>query len=388
MIALHVGIIGTDALALSWKALPVHACTFYGKGFGGSFMSCSEPKREGTCKKYVAGLPILGDVVSMYLPEYLIEVTDKAGKSKFATIPNLKKHLELAYKWQEKRTLLPYLFSTGGQEKNGRSWFWHVRILTVPFGGFNAFSGVNPAPGPSSVLPICYQGLSEFTFDQWMTGNVDRIFALKMSPLLLMCQQPLYRGGQAVSDLIGAISGAKTAASSLAGSDWGASSDSSGGCAYPVPAKLGIGMTLSKGNIFNPSNICLGPLGALLPRRGRIPYENKRLSAHAAAWKFSSLIQDVYPFGPSGVSRDDKWQTVYPKSARTGCYRPSSMIDMSIPFIEQRVPLADDANTYIFAIWKKRTGCLFPKGIGSKWPKWIERVEFKAKQTACLAVTS
>jgi len=309
-----------------------------------------------------ARVPIPGDEISMYLPEYLIEVTPSEGKSQFVNnspdTSALKEHLKLAHKWQNRHKPFNGL-AAGGQQLNGRGQFWHARMLPVPYGGLLNFSNIAATPGPTDFIPTCFTGLSEFLSDQWMKGIADKPFALAWSPLLLACRHP---AGRAINEGLlqrNAIAGGQSSMGSLPDVDTNIGGVG-GSCSYPVSAKQAIALNLA-GNTdaLNPGVQCLGPLGGLLPRQGLIPHQNRPLGAHTAAWKFASLVKTMHPGSP-GITSNDKWQMMYPRSARSSCYRPSSSIDMALPKFEFRSPMmaGRKAESYIFAIWRKRTRCI------------------------------
>lgn len=380
-----------DSAAL---AAPVDACTFYKSIWKSRFMGCASPKnRARSCnKKKVVGVAVIrykGDLVSMYLPDFLIETSTKFGHSLFSDMtPTMGKHLELAKDWQQKRSGgLPEIGSNGGRFEKEQSYFWHARILPVPIGGFNTYPHMKAGAG-GSVLPVCYSGISEFFADQWMTGISDSPFAAAWAKIATpICYSTSGIIGQA------GIGKAKTAAreaansamSEMTGVDIGGFT-SGYSCAYPVSPKTGLAMNLKPdSDALNAGKLCMGSLGGLLPRQGLILSEDRYRSSVMAAWKFASLVHDFHPQADAGIEPDDKWQVMYPKSTQPGCFRAGQLEDYPFGPIEGRSVISHKPETgYVYAIWRKRTACLEP-GEGALWVNLVKQ-QHQALQTACGAL--
>ena len=382
--------------------VPVHSCTFYHSVWKPFFMGCAEPKiHRRTCTIVKGPCPACikyqGDRGSMFLPDYLIEVTEHYGDSIFKhTSPGMKSHLDLAKSYYESKTMgvAHKSLDKGGRSPFSNSYFWHARMLVVPYGpGALTYMSLRPGGGP---LPICFSGISEFFFDQWHLGISDGPFAAAWAPVgIPMCLSDA--GAAANAAVATAIANAKSWGGSLMGSiGAGGSFPMPGlqqGCAYPVNAKAGLGMNLNpSSDALSFPKLCMGSLGNLVPREGTITTEDRFRSAVMAAWKFASLVKDFHPSSMAGIEFDYKWQLVYPQTSHGHCFRPGTLEDFPTGPVEfgrdlVAPPGSEKTNTYVFAIWRKReTHCMEPEVESVPWRKSID-LEHKALETACNTVT-
>lgn len=144
---------------------PVHACTFYKSIWAPHFMGCAEPTVQPlSCKKvkYIGPTRVeyKGDYVSMYLPDFVIETNLNVGESLFANSgPTTNEHLKKALEWHNQETGMGLpsagILDNGSQREKEGSYFWHDRLLPVPYGGFNHYPDVAGAAG-GSTLPFVF----------------------------------------------------------------------------------------------------------------------------------------------------------------------------------------------------------------------------------------
>ncbi len=371
---------------------PVTACTFYQSIWRAAFLGCAEPSvKPLSCTKVkqvgLVTVKYKGDLVAMYLPDFVIETTTGFGQSLFQNASALlAKHLAKAQDWQAKQTKASLgILENGGAQEKEQNYFWYARLLPVPFGGMNSYPNVRAGAGGNG-LPVCFTGIAEFYPDQWLLGISDLPFAASWAPLgLPMC---FTNAGIASS---AAISAAQETAKKAAGdlirslTDIDISGYTSGmSCAHPISGKAGLTFNLKPGSdALDPSKVCMGGLGNLLPRTAQTLTHDKFRSSLAAAWRFSSLVSDFHPGSDSGMTHDDKWQIIYPQSSRPECFRAGQLSDIPTGPFENRRPdsigIKDEA--YLYAIWRERDACLEP-GTGGAWRASVI-AEHAALQAAC-----
>lgn len=338
-------------------------------------MGCAEPKHhKSTCTKVKGVCPACitysGDQGSIYLPEFFIEVTNKWGKSMFDSSPVLSEHLDLAKEYYESKNMVPGFPSgftdNGGLDEESGSYFWHARIISTPYNESLIYPYVKV---PGSVAPICFSGLSEFVFDQWHLGESDDYYTnlqknISMKACMLPGSSALGASGSIIPD----------------------GSSSGFGCAHPVGGSSGRVLNAAPtSDSLNLTSMCMGELGSLLPRVGRVLSTDKFRSAISAAWKFSSLTRSLNPMSQGGMRADYKWQMVYPKSSRTNCFYAGSISDHPPAPMEYRG--TENTDTYVFAIWKNRkTSCLEPYVGYNIWKGAVD-IEHQAFTAICKAVS-
>lgn len=369
---------------------PFHGCTFYKARLalpsyagGQPFLGCANfsavngrngcTKTKGVCPFCVV---YSGDDVQMWVPDYFIEVTKHVGRSVFAEsvdAPSLKFHLQLASKWWEASTLAPAtgIFSNGSTSPSGRESFWHARILTIPYGSWvNNFPPLASSKGVG--LPSCFSGLSEFLPAQWNFNLADAPYAAAWAPAgIPLCLSPV--GASAM----GALQEARARVSQIASStprlpDLPVDPT----CANPVGASEAFyknalptsdALAPLKGEVAN--KLCMGSWGNLLPRTGWVLSEDPHMSAMIAAYKFMSAAGDFHLSEHLKLRTDDKWQIVYPPQLGSGCFTPGSPLKDLPPAAEDPVSRGRDEvtpfgalknNTYVIAVWRRRSSCEEP----------------------------
>jgi hypothetical protein len=372
-------------LPSSLSSLPASGCSFYKPNMiAQSFGTCANYSaavgRHGCTIYHWPGITYPGVDVQMWLPDFFVEVTKYTGQSMFAQIPanpleaGFAAHLKLANLYFQAAE--PQTTALGGgavtdgptvDDMNQMS-YWQVRMLQVPFG--KETMEFRPGLSPKgSGLPIYYDGISEFVSQQWRDNLADLPFATLLEPVANPFCNSL-AGGAAVgitNELRGKLS---TVTGSFGNSPPGPNLPF--GVATPISAELIFAQNLKPSSdvfapFLDPTKLCIGSKGPLIPRTGFISSEDRYQSAVIAAVKFMSLIGDAYPWGAEYKLRtSDKFQLVYPTTAAL-CFNPAGFLDAN--FVEARNPVEEsipgNANTYIFAVWREKHSCE-DKGAGGQ----------------------
>ena len=176
-------------------------------------------------------------------------------------------------------------------------------------------------------------------------------------------------------------------------------------CSFPAPLgliQLGLANPLSDAYrpLRNPLELCIGTLGPKFPRTGMQNIEDPYMAALSAILKFSSLAGDTYMRPEYKIEPDDKLQMVYPKPAvgAPTCFRPgrdlrfdggsfdantlSGLIDRgSSSLFNRAVETPKNSDSYIFAVWKKRSHCEEP--FGKQFFKHIYSTNTSIHRTTC-----
>lgn len=397
---------------------PVDVCSFfdshfYGLSWESGWGGCAKfHVKSGGCKKRKGWFTYPGDLVSVWMPELLVEITRHEGESIFATGVeglSLKQHLAVAFSYQKAASiealpapLKPFASLASGLKKDGVEssgstgalHTWHARILPIPFaqvvGEFSPFGGIN-----GSSYPVLFDGISEFHPDPWLTGWSDLPIALTMNALLLSkgLEHPCFSTeGQIAGELFSrGLAVAKSAAGALGGLP-----DVPGniGDRPNLPKELLIRNFLPGSDASNPSKFCMGSLGPLLPRMGASIGGDRARSALIAALKFLSLNADSIGNGRSRMQGDDFFQVVYPRTTVPKCFLPGSQTERvdakAVPFgraaptSEWRNPLqVRSDHTYVFALWRRRMSCQEPFSQ-AVWKATFQG-HLRAKKAACTA---
>lgn len=371
---------------------PFNGCTFYksrllresfaGASDHGGCANFSAVNGRHGCKKSKLFIPYNGDDVQMWLPDYFIEVTKHIGRSIFAESLDgvtLKAQLGLATAWwgfATSSTVTPKI-SNGSQSDSGHDNFWHVRILTVPYGSLaNNYPPLAVAKGNG--LPFCYSGISEFFPAQWTYNISDAAFAFAWSPVgTKMC---LTASGAVTA---GAVAAAKASVGKIISGTKKLPSITPVQCANPVGASEGTSKNaLPTSDAYAPllsgdlTQLCMGTWGNLIPRTGWIPNEDPQMSAMMAAYKFMSLAGDFHLNSDLKPKSDDKWQIVYPPRIGGKCFTPGSPLNAITPAADDPLTRSKDEldsssslknYTYIIAVWRKRESCEEPMQFVGGW---------------------
>jgi hypothetical protein len=382
-----------------WTTEPLHGCTFFSSALLSDYNTCAEfsavTGRNG-CRKTKGPVAYPGDDIEMWLPDYYIEVTKHIGRSMFAESADgkaLAGQLVLASRWWASSSgPISSFSSNGSMSSSGGDNFWHVRLLTVPYGSLvNNYPPLSASIGTG--LPLCYGGISEFYPGQWNYNLADGPYAAAWSPVGIPACHTL-AGATSFSLGADAANRLKQVTSSL-GSIPSFPIDVT--CAAPVGAKEAlfknaIPTSDALSPLSNPLRLCIGSWGNLLPRTGWILTEDLKLSALIAAYKFQSLVADLH-LNPSIKPRsDDKWQIVYPIQSPSGCFRPGSLL---------QIPRSDDVatrskdetettgirkhHTYVIAVWRRRQSCEEPLQAIGGWTASYN-ITFAKNKATCQAM--
>ncbi len=359
------------------KALPASGCSFYTprmitQSFGMCTNYSASIERNNCTIHHWPGITYPGVDVQMWLPDYFVEVTKYVGQSMFAQIPanpleaGFSAHLKLAHMYFQAAEPQTAIFGgatvTDGptMDDNNQMSYWQVRMLQVPFGK----EVMEFRPGLSSKgsgLPIYYDGISEFVSQQWRDNLADLPFATLLEPVANPVCNSLVGG--TVFALTNELRGKLSSVTGFFKNDPPAPKLPFG-VATPMPAKLIFAQNLKpNSDIFaafsDPTKLCMGSKGPLIPRTGFISSEDRYQSALIAAIKFMSLIGDAYAWGADyKLQSSDKFQLVYPTTAAI-CFNPTGILDANFAearnLIDENIP--GDANTYIFAVWREKHSC-------------------------------
>jgi len=417
-------IIGIAALGVigraSVDAAPFHGCTFYqprlvGAAFAGGspWSGCADfsaargragcTKTKGPCPACVT---YAGDHLQLWLPDYLIEVTEHFGRSVFADAPDgavLKTHIKRGeLNWISSLPVpTTRQFSRGINSTSARQNLWHARILTVPYGSLaTTFSPLASSIG--SGMPTCYTALSEFFPGQWNTNLADGPFAAAWAPIgVPLCLLPFGATSMA------ALDAAKGTLTALSGMSTGTSTGGDTTCANPVSTKEASAKNLNPGSdalaplTKGPGEIartlCMGSWGNLLPRTGWISSEDPTMAALQASYRFQSAAADFHSNGEVRMRDDDKWQIVWPPVTPPTCFRPGEQIGLTVlPKLEDPISKGKDEATasspkrgqfYLIAVWRKRTTCEEPFETVGGWSA-AHKLHLAKNQAACAAFAS
>jgi hypothetical protein len=392
------------------SSLPASGCTFYkpqmiAQSFGMCANYSAAIGRNGCTIYHWPGITYPGVDVQMWLPDFFVEVTKYTGRSMFAQNPanplelGFIAHLKLASLYFQAAE--PQTSTLGGGEITdgptvddlNQMSYWQVRMLQVPFG--KETMEFRPGLTPRGTgLPIYYDGISEFVSQQWRDNLADLPFATLLEPVANPFCNSL-AGGAAVgitNELRGKLS---TAIGSFGNSP--PFPNLPFGVATPMPAKLIFSQNLlPTSDVFaafsDPTKLCIGSKGPLIPRTGFISSEDRSQSALMAAVKFMSLIGDAYPWGRDyKLQNSDKFQLVYPATAAL-CFNPAAILDSN--FLEARNPIDENipgsANTYIFAVWREKHSCedKGPGGqsVGIAYFNSIHPIDIQKNKAICSVV--
>jgi hypothetical protein len=341
-----------------------------------------------------------GDDVQMWVPDYFIEVTRHVGRSVFAESVDtlsLQGHLKLATKWWESSTLAPALgiFSNGMGSPSARESFWHARILTIPYASWvNNYPPLSAGKGVG--LPTCYSALSEFMPAQWNYNLADGPYAAAWAPVgVPACLSVV--GASAM----GALQETRAKVSQVAGGapklpnlpiDPTCANPMGGAEAFAKNAlPSSDALAPLQGEVAN--KLCMGSWGNLLPRTGWVLSEDPHMSAMIAAYKFMSAAGDFHLSPHLKLQPDDQWQIVYPPQWGGKCFTPGSPLKDLPPAAEDPVSRAKDEltpfgtlkdNTYVIAVWRKRSSCEEPLQWIGGWDADF-KVNYLKNQGICQA---
>ena len=369
-------------------AVPFHGCTFYKPRFipyswpGGQGTGCADFQSVyGACTIVHCGfwgcISYAGNKVTGYVPDYYIEVTKKIGRSAFAESIDgaaLNSQLQLSEKYWDLNypPVAPIVGQNGTSQtiEDVKAPYQHLsyaRMINVPYSDpLWRFQGLDAPKGSS--IPTCFQGISEFDPTTWNDDpvrNPDFPIATALSSIsAAVCLSAAGSMSQ------GAIASARTLIDSLpipSGSRIGIENQSFGpNCAMPVPSWYGGAQSIKTASAFlsDPTKLCMGYMGALLPRTGKISSSDNWTASLESAYRMASLTNDHFTNG--GGIGPDKWQIVWPRVAAPYCFAPGGLdtphegTDTSLKTVADEFPAAQGLDDMVVAVWRKRESCLEP----------------------------
>lgn len=373
---------------LNAHSVPFHGCTFYKPQFipyswpGVQGAGCADFKSVyGQCTIVHCGfwgcISYAGNKVSGYIPDYFIEVTKKSGRSSFAESldgAGLNSQLQLAQKYWDLNypPVAPVVGQTGTSQtiEDVKSVYQHLsyaRMITVPYSDpLWRFRGLDPPKGSS--IPTCFQGISEFDPTTWNDDPVrNPDFAISAALSSVSAAVCLSSAGSTSQGAIATARGVISGLSIPTGNRTGIETQGFGAnCAMAVPSWYGSAQSIQTAANFlaDPTKLCMGYMGALLPRTGKISASDNWTASLESAYRMASLTQDHFNNG--GGIGDDKWQIVWPRVAAPYCFAPGGLdtphegTDTSLKTFADEFPAAQGLDDMVIAVWRKRESCLEP----------------------------
>jgi len=357
--------------AASARAVPFHGCTFFEPQLLAQSMACAQFTNvyAGCTITHCSPFGCLiypGWQFDGWMPDYFLEVTNRAGESAFTSGADMFLHKlqmeKAAANWLAHGDVLQ-LSTQSDLPRDGHNYSMYFgRALPIPWGAVGWYLYFADVKSEGNI-PKCFSAITEDVAetwsDSWMPGNEsgDRKLATAWSPITA----PVCVYG---STVMGAIAQIPTPSISIG---------SMLPCAFPIPGGWQEYLALTGASAYDFSKQCMGALGPLLPRSGFTEGETYT-AAERVAWRTASLAEDYFRTG-IGVRGDDKWQIVHPLS--TGmCFKPGSLTRPSLANLGevfQRLPpaqydqklLPEHETDYVFAVWRKRSKCLEPPQGGA-----------------------
>jgi len=353
-------------LALRAQAVPFHACTFFKPTLVKQSMLCADFRvTYGACRKikcFPGGCYTYdGALVTGWMPDYFLEVTNRAGQSAFASadFPAMKAAMGIAAgRWASHGILgdLPSLSATTEARQGDHHSMFFGRALQVPFGPVGWRLQTASDMNTGTMYPKCYKAVTEFAAETWAddwSSSGDRELATAWAAYTA----PVCAGGAAVMGALATLPRPSVPVPSF------------GGCALrplSVPEQKAAAVTGSA--TYDITKQCMGGLGGLLPRTGFTDGSTYD-AAERIAWRTASLAEDYFKAGV-GVEPSDKWQIVHPAS--TGfCFPPGSALRPSPllggqhfgrlpPLSYDNLAVPQHETDYVFAVWRFRSTCVEP----------------------------
>jgi hypothetical protein len=351
--------------ALGAHAVPFHGCTFYRYWLLPHLPACAdfEVVEAGCTAIHPPGVPVPGIRVTGWMPDFFVEVSNRAGMSSFATAsPKMASQLATAReRWAEHGDppLLGQTSATHQLPRDGHNFsFFFGRTLSIPYGDVGwSLNTVGWTGGEH--LPSCFSAVTEFAAETWSdrADSGDRALAKAWTWLTV----PACDLNAPITGTIAAIPAPSVAIPAASP------------CAFPLSAKVQSALAVSTPNAYDFSKQCMGALGGLYPRTG-LTEGGGYLAAERVAWRTASLSDDMFRTGV-GVRSDDKWQIVWPPSTNARCFQPGSELRPSFVDLSESFPLREvgyDSPTaeltgghpdteYLFAVWRRREACVIPE---------------------------
>ena len=269
---------------------------------------------------------------------------------------------------------------------------WYARMLPIPYAslvtsgtGMGTFSPYGSMRGNKTAVPGCYDGISEFDPGEWVWGGDDTLLA--SSYALLATPACMVGGGIPAAAFYEASSTAKGEAMSQVGSlkipDFNPSSLGAE-CDRPRAPNEGLVRNFQGGaDAIDPSKMCMGSLGPLLPRSGKITGTDRYRTAEIAAIKFMSMLGDSTGNFQFHLQGEDKFQLIYPKSTMPTCFNPGGIIEFSRYLAMEERTAGQDV--YVFAVWRRNDTCLNPYTYNQATIKLDLEAKVQLKRGVCSA---
>lgn len=347
----------------SATAVPFHACTLWQPPYSAFNRSCASFRTAwGACQTPYCGfwgcvwLP--GVQFSGWFPEYLVEVTNRAGHSAFTAVDAPAMALQMgsaAANWAAHGDPWGLRVKDDRPQNDSDISLYHGRALPIPYGTLGAgMKSLNINPGTPA--PTCFSAVTEMVAETWSDNPLsgDRELAAAWSPITA----PACTLG---APLLGTV-----AAIPLGGAGV---PDVSSGCAFPLPPWAQRTLALTGASAYDPTKQCMGALGGLLPRTGWTDGE-PWTAAQRVAWRTASLGEDYFHAGP-GVRSNDKWQVLWPRMVAPRCWAPGSVLRPSTnpPDVLLRTEGYDNIavgtalggapfTEAVFVVWRHRSQCV------------------------------
>ena len=387
--------------ASSVNAAPFHGCTFLKERLlasswpGGLGTGCANFNvTYGACTKYhctpLGCIAYDGTLVTGFLPDYIIEVTPYFGRSAFTDVlvkdPDgyvMASQLKSAVAtWDLQYPSPPSPPGTAlqngydeTQEDNAQVYHhsYFGRMLATPNENLVwKFQNMDDPVGKAIVGAITgFNGISEFDPQTWNDGLLDP--DKKISTPLIPATNLACHG--AMSAAQGAIQSAKQVIANLPVPSYNPPS-SGEVIAMPVnPASASYANLKPDSDALSfmadPTRMCMGKLGPLLPRSGHSTTAERYSASQIAAWRIASLTYDHFsaPFGghAGGIMPDDKWQILWPPVVPSSsyCFAPGGINTPTLtvnPLFEALTHISERAgiDTIVIGVWRKRSRCVEP----------------------------
>jgi hypothetical protein len=369
-LAVLAGLYATVAAAVT----PFNGCSFHTARLAAGSWSCAQFNiAYSACTIVHCAGPFCisypGELFTGYMPDYFIEVTNRAGKSAFTTsdAPLMRQQMvNAANVWKAGSGSIftggvkpgdAYGIRTTREHPRAASnySFWWGRSLQVPYGPLGWELATMGFQG-GAAAPMCFTAVTEFAKETWiddLTASGDRVLATMWAPITA----PACTLG---APLLGAVAEIPAIAPTGNAPDFN-------GCAFQLGSDWQRYMAATGADAYNPAAQCMGVLGGLLPRTGFTNGDDWE-AAQRVAWRTASLAQDYWHSGP-GMKPGDRWQVLWPPITMPTCFAPGSLTRPTTAdptSVLVRGPGYDTTGTpkskteFVYAVWRKRSKCLEP----------------------------
>lgn len=402
-------------------AAPFHACTPFKERLigtswpGGLHTGCANFQvNYGACTitkhTWFGDIHYGGAQVSGYLPDYIIEVTPYFGMTSYSQDIDgalITAQMALAVStWEKSNPGSAPVISNGAdesQEDTGQAYSKSLygRMVASPFENpVWAFSMFGVPVGQTTGEIAGLAGISEMDPVTWNDSDVvpdpDKYISVPLLPATtFMCHGPM-------SVASGVINTASSAIAQINPGKYAPPRSGAPVIAMPVLQEAALYADLlpdSDALAFtqDPTRMCMGNLGALLPRSGYSDVSDSFRASQTAAWRIASLTYDHFsaPFGThaGGVLPGDKWQIIWPPvyPTSTMCFTPGSVATPPLNIAGSAVygqvtPARGFMDTLVVMVWRYHSACEQP------WDGPGDAAEivasYPARAAACRAINA